>query len=66
MCNSSLNTLMTNPFHISIDEVNTNLFSQDLWSIWKLIRSKISYEDIKMMDHLNIDDLCDNWRMQCV
>ena len=64
MCNSSLNTLMTNPFHISIDEVNTNLFSQDLWSIWKLIRSKISYEDIKMMDHLNMDDLCDSARWE--
>jgi len=64
MCNSSLNTLMTNPFHISIDEVNTNLFSHDLWSIWKLIRSKISYEDIKMMDHLNLDDLCDSARWE--
>ena len=64
MCNSSLNTLMTNPFHISIDEVNTNLFSQDLWSIWELIRSKISYEDIKMMDHLNMDDLCDSARWE--
>ena len=64
MCNSSLNTLMTNPFHISIDEVNTNLFSHDLWSIWKLIRSKISYEDIKMMDHLNMDDLCDSARWE--
>ena len=64
MCNSSLNTLMTNPFHISIDEVNTNLFSQDLWSIWKLIRSKISYEDIKMMDYINMDDLCDSARWE--
>ena len=58
MCKSSLNTLTSSPFHISIDEVYVNLFSQDLWNIWKLIRSKISYEDIKTMDQINIGDLC--------
>ena len=58
LCESSLNILMSNPFNISIEEVKTNLFSQDIWDIWTTIRSKISYDDIKMMKDINLDDLC--------
>ena len=58
LCETALNILKSNPFNVSIEEVKTNLFSQDIWDIWTTIRSKISYDDIKMMKDINLDDLC--------
>ena len=58
MCEKSLNILRSNPININIEEVRSELHVEDLWNIWKPIRSKISFDDIKSMELLDLDNLC--------